>query len=167
MTDSELPDGERRTRSGQMRAIGAEIRALMGTLVTKFEAGGYNPTPALDLGALIAHADGAIDAEEMEALRMVLEPLLGAQLDPELVGDLIEASVDVIRQAGVEPRVRVIAEILLDCDAVEEGVLIALAVAFASQGLSPPERAVITQLARATRLEDDRLRALEARAKGF
>ena len=45
----------------------------------------------------------------------------GATVDPSLVRYLIEASLKVIAAAGVEPRVRLLAEMLADCDAVEEG----------------------------------------------
>ncbi|MCC6552172.1 MAG: hypothetical protein IT372_04005 [Polyangiaceae bacterium] len=129
-------------------------------LCARFEQGEYNPTPIIDLGALVASADGTVDAQEIDTLRQIVGPMLRARLDGELIGYLIEASAQVIRAAGVEPRVRLLAEILLDCDAVEEGVLVALGVAFASEGLSDPERAVIASLARSARLPDGRLEAL-------
>jgi tellurite resistance protein len=62
--------------------------------------------------------------------------------------------------------VRVIAEILMDCDAVEEGITVALAVAYASGGLSDAERTLIASLARAAGLPEQRLDAL-TRAVGL
>lgn len=136
------------------------VERAVETLCTRFEQGDYNPTPIIDLGALVANADGTVDAQEIETLRQIVEPLLRARLDTELIGYLIEASLQVIRLAGVEPRVRLLAEILLDCDAVEEGIIVALGVAYASDGLSAPERNLVASLARAARLAEDRIEAL-------
>jgi tellurite resistance protein len=138
----------------------AIVERAVEALFARFEQGGYNPTPIVDLGALVASADGEIDAKEMEALRQIVEPLLGARLSTELVGYLIEASLQVICAAGVAPRVQLIAEILMDCDAVEEGIIVALAVAHASEGFSEPERKLVASLARAARLPESRLEAL-------
>ena len=136
------------------------VREAIDRLLDRFERGDYNPTPIIDLGALVANADGVIDAQEIDTLQQILEPLLGAQLDPELVGYLINASLDVIKAAGVEPRMRVLAEILMDCDAVEDGIIVALAVAYASEGLSDAERTLVTQLAKTCELPADRIAAL-------
>jgi tellurite resistance protein len=139
------------------------VREAIERLLAKFEQGDYNPTPIIDLGTLVANADGVVDAQEIETLQQILEPLLGAQLDGELVGYLVNASLTVIKAAGVEPRMRVVAEILMDCDAVEDGIIVALAVAYASEGLSEAERSLVTQLAKTCELPDDRIAALIAR----
>src|SRR5262245_8521082 len=133
------------------------IQKTAQELRERFDQNEYNPTPIVDLGALVANADGSVDAKEIDALCEMLEPLLGTELNQELVGYLIEASLKVIEKAGVEPRIRLIAEILMDCDAVEEGMIIALAVAHASEGLSPAERGIIESLARAVELPAPRL----------
>jgi tellurite resistance protein len=138
----------------------AIVEKAVEALCARFEQGDYNPTPIVDLGALVANADGTVDAEEIETLRQIVEPLLRARLNTELIGYLIEASLQVIRAAGVEPRVRVIAEILMDCDAVEEGIIVALCVAHASDGISAPERDLVASLARAARLPAHRFEAL-------
>ena len=142
------------------------IASAVDTLCARFELCDYNPTPIIDLGALVANADGTVDPEEIEALREIVEPMLGAKMNVEILGYLIEASLKVIEAAGVEPRVRLIAEILRDCDVVEEGILVALAVAYASNGLSAPERDVIASIARASRLPDHRFEALNTEVAG-
>ena len=157
----------KRSKSGQFRAVAKEIHDLVERLVEKLDVNGYNPTPVLDVAALIANADGKITDQEMKALQQVLEPILHQQVDSELVAYLIEASVDVVRAAGMEARVRVIAEILLDCDAAEDGVLVAFAVAFAAEQLDANERAVIDKLARAVKLSPDRVSGLENKAKSL
>lgn len=125
------------------------VADAIDTLCLRFEAGDYNPTPLIDLGVLVASADGAVDAAEGEALGELFQRLLGARFSAELVGHLVQASLQVTTTAGVPSRSRLVAEILMDCDAVEEGLVVALAVAFASVGLSSPERALIASVARA------------------
>lgn len=129
-------------------------------LLQRFEAGDYNPTPLIDLGALVANADGTVDHAELEALRGILEPMLHTELDDELVGFLVDASVKVIKADGWQARMRVVAEILKDCDAAEQAITVALAVAFASDGYSDAERNVVTALAEATEVPRARLDAL-------
>jgi tellurite resistance protein len=136
------------------------VREAIERLLQRFEHGDYNPTPIIDLGTLVANADGVVDAHEIETLQQILEPLLGAQLDSELVGYLVNASLSVIKSAGVEPRMRVLSEILMDCDAVEEGITVALAVAYASDGLSEAERSLVMQLAKLCELETGRVAEL-------
>jgi tellurite resistance protein len=146
-----------------------EIRLLIddaiNVLCTRFEQGGYNPTPIIDLGVLVARADGKVDEHEKKALRDVFEALLDERLNGEVVGHLIAASLEVIELAGVEPRARLIAEILKDCDAVEQGIVVALGIAYASEGLSKDERAIITTVADAAGMSRARLDALADEVK--
>jgi tellurite resistance protein len=143
-----------------MKTTPTMVRDAIDRLLRQFEAGDYNPTPLIDLGALVANADGKVEPEELEALRGILEPMLGADLDDELVSFLVNASAKSIAEYGVGPRMRVTAQILEDCDAVENGVLVALAIAFAGKGLGIPERTVIEQLATECELPKPRLEAL-------
>jgi len=136
------------------------IQRAVDDLCARFEQREYNPTPIIDLGALIANADGNVDEKEIEALRQLFESLMGAQFSAELTGYLIESSLKVIEAAGVGPRVRLLAEILMDCDAVEEGIIVALGVAYSSDGLSSSESDLIGQVARAARLPEARLEEL-------
>jgi tellurite resistance protein len=146
-----------------------EIRALVddaiNVLCTRFEQGGYNPTPIIDLGVLVARADGKVDDAEKKALRDVFESLLDERLSGAVVGHLIAASLEVIELAGAEPRARLVAEILKDCDAVEQGIVVALGIAFASEGLSKAERSVIRTIADAAGLPAARVDALAAEVK--
>lgn len=140
-----------------MSAVPRSVTEAVETLVKKMEAGDYNPTPIIDLGALIANADGVVDAEEIDTLRHILEPMLGAELPTEVVRFLIDASIYVIKADGADARLRLVAEIMLDCDAAEQALLVALGVAFASDGFTEAERAVIEKLAGAMRLPPERL----------
>lgn len=140
-----------------MSAVPRAVTAAVETLVQKMEAGDYNPTPIIDLGALIANADGVVDAEEIDTLRRILEPMLGAELPTDVVQFLIDASVYVIKADGVDARLRLVAEIMIDCDAVEPALLVALGVAFASVGYTDAERSVVEKLATAMSLPPERL----------
>jgi tellurite resistance protein len=146
-------------------AVPRSVTEAVEVLCARFEAGDYNPTPLIDIGALIANADGVVDEQEIDTLRRILEPMLGAELDPQIVRFLIDASVQVIRGDGVDARVRLVAEILLDCDAVEEGMKVALGVAFASEGFSDAERVVIEKLAAATKFPTEDLNRVIAGAR--
>jgi len=77
-----------------------KVMAAVETLCMRFESGDYNPTPIIDLGVLVANADGAVDAAEIEALGDVVQRLLGAHLDAEMVGYLGQASPDLAVKAG-------------------------------------------------------------------
>lgn len=143
-----------------MSAVPRAVSEAVEVLCARFEAGDYNPTPLIDIGALVANADGVIDEQEIDTLRRILEPMLGAELDAEVVRFLIDASVRVIQGDGVDARVRLVSEILLDCDAVEPALVVALGVAFASEGFSDAERSVIEKLAVATGFPNDQLKGL-------
>lgn len=143
------------------------IAPAIEELCAAFERGGFNPTPVIDLGVLVAHADGKVDAAERELLREVFQALLETQLTPEVVDALISASVEVIEATGAEPRARLVAAILRDCDAVEPGLRVALAIAFASEGLTQAERAVVDRIAEAAKVSRERVDELVAEVKQF
>ncbi len=145
----------------------AIIAPAIEELCTAFERGGYNPTPVLDLGVLIANADGTVDDEERSLLLEVFQALLETSLTPEVVDAMISASVEVMKLAGDEPRARLVGAILRDCDAGEAGVRVALAIAFASQGLSAAERTVIDRIAEAAGVPRDRVEELVVEVKKY
>lgn len=142
------------------------LRALVENAIEQlcaaFERGGYNPTPVIDLGVLVANADGTVDAEEREMLSDIFQALLETKLTAGQVDHLVTASLEVIQKAGMEARARLLGAILDDCDAAEQGVSVALAVAYASEGLSSAERSVIEMLAEASGLPRGRVDALAA-----
>jgi tellurite resistance protein len=136
-------------------------------LCTAFERNGYGPTPVIDLGVLVANADGTVDEHEREVLLQIFQTLLETKLSPEVVDALVTASVEVIKAAGDEPRARLVAAILGDCDAVEAGLRVALAIAFASEGLSDAERVVIDRIASAAGVTKARVEELVAEVRRY
>jgi tellurite resistance protein len=135
-------------------------------LCAAFDRGGYNPTPVIDIGVLIASADGTVDARE-RVLLDVFQALLETKLTPEVLHAVVSASLEVIEVAGAEARTRLVAAILQDCDAVEPGLRVGLAIAFASEGLSDAERSVIDRIARAAGVSRQRVDELEAEVRQY
>jgi tellurite resistance protein len=133
------------------------IRDAVASLCSLFAEGGYALTPVIELGTLVVNADGNVDERELEMLRYLYHALLGSQIDPDTVQHLMRSSIEVMGAVGVEARARLIAEILLDCDAVEQGLTVALGVAFASDGLAEAERSIIAAIAHAAGLPVGRL----------
>jgi tellurite resistance protein len=139
------------------------VETAIEQLCVAFERHGYNPTPIIDLGVLVVNADGTVDDKEREVLLDLFQTLLDTKLSAEVVDHLVTASVQVIEAAGAESRARLIAAILRDCDAVEPGILVALAVAHASEGLSKDELVVIERIADAGKISRARLEELMAK----
>ncbi len=143
----------------------AVIAPAIEELCAAFDRGGYNPTPVIDIGVLVANADGEVDEQEHELLSDVFQTLLETSLTPEVVDALISASREVIQAAGAEPRARLVGAILHDCDAAEPGLRVALAIAFASEGLSAAERGVIDRIADAAGVPPGRVDELVEEVK--
>lgn len=134
-------------------------------LCESFVQHGYNPTPIIDLGVLVANADGTVDDRERRILSDIFTTLLGTTLTSDVVDALVAASVEVIRAAGDEPRARLVGTILHDCDAEEPGLVVALAVAFASEGLSAAEKKVVERIADAAGVSKKRLEELTSQVR--
>src|SRR5215471_17971095 len=123
------------------------VAVAIDQLCMAFERHGYNPTPIIDLGVLVVSADGVIDEKEREVLLDLFQQLLDTKLSAEVVDHLVTSCAQIIQAAGAESRARLVAEILHDCDAVEPGLLVAIAIAYASEGMSTDERVVIERIA--------------------
>jgi tellurite resistance protein len=143
------------------------ITAAIDELCSAFERNGYNPTPIIDIGVLVASADGKVDQREREMLLDVFQTLLDTTLTPEVVDNLVTASLEVIEVAGAESRARLVASILQDCDAVEPALRVAIALSLASQGLTKAERKVVERLASAGGVTPARLAELTAEVSKY
>lgn len=143
------------------------IATAIDELCDAFERGGYNPTPIIDIGVLVASADGTVDERERSMLLEVFQTLLNTSLTPEVVDHLITASLEVIESAGAESRARLVAAILQDCEAIEPGVRVALAIAFASKGLDSAEVKVVDRIAAAGGMKPARVAQLTAEIRAM
>lgn len=130
-------------------SLGSLLEDTVVVLMERLAAMEYYPTPIIDLGVLMAQSDGVIEDEELALLRELFGELLGTKLRGRLAQHLIDASLEVTKMAGAEARIRVLAEVLADCGAVEEGLIIAASIANASHGIGQAERKMLEALARA------------------
>lgn len=116
----------------------------------------------MDLLCLVAAADGEVDDDEASALARTMGVLLGGALHDAVVKLLIGGSLDELGAQGFDAKVAEVASSLRTYGAVEEGLMLAIAMAYASGGFSGPERAVVLRLARAMDVRDDRLAVILA-----
>ena len=105
------------------------LEIALQSLCARFEAMDYGVTPIIDLATLVAEADGKIDEREVSVLRYLFQESLGTRLSPEMVSHLIKSSLKAVEASDRRARAQLVTVILLDCDAVEEGLTIALACA--------------------------------------
>jgi hypothetical protein len=99
------------------------------SLLMKLAHHGYYALPIIDLGVIVASADGSVDDDEMEFLDELFTAALGEQLPIRVVKHLVQASQEVIQVAGLNPRLKLLAEIFEDADAMEDALRVAFAVA--------------------------------------
>jgi tellurite resistance protein len=144
---------------------GPTLASVEVSLCERMQAVPEGPSRVVDLVTLVANADGTVDDAEREALARTLSVLLGNKLHAGLVDQLIRSSIEDAAREGVEARIAAVAEALRGCNVVEEGLLVGLAVAYSSFGLSRPERAVINALAAACGVPRERLAALIRRVR--
>jgi tellurite resistance protein len=142
-----------------------ELEPLTSALLARFGASDKGLTAAVDLAVLVAMADEHIDEAEMGALLDTIEGLLGVRLAPALAKHLVTDSRVKIRVTGAEARARDIGHTLSVHAAGEEGVRLALAIAWTSEGLADAERAIIGVIAEAAGVSQARVDALAEETK--
>lgn len=105
----------------------------------------------VELGVLVAAADGVIDDAELEALAVLVDGSLGAHVDKKLVRHFVREARNVIQAEGTEAAAARIGGVLRDRDVGPEGLAVAEAIALASQGISDVEQAALDGLLAAQR----------------
>ncbi len=138
------------------------MQQQIDALLAHFPAGDDGLIAVVDLAVLVAIADGQIDGAEMTALSESIEAMVGGRLPASLVGHLVTESCAQIRALGPEACARAVGEVLAAHGAADEGIALALAIAWASDGLSTAELERITQLAEAAGVDPARLDELIA-----
>jgi tellurite resistance protein len=141
------------------------IPRLVDALLVHFPAGGEGLIALVDLAVLVAVADGHIDDAEMAALTESIEAIAGGRLGVVLARPLVEESCAQIRAIGPEASARLVGEVLAKHRAAEEGLRLALAIAFASEGMSAVERERVDQVAKAAGVSAARLGELSREMK--
>lgn len=139
-----------------------EISSLTDALLARFGSSDRGLTAAVDLAVLVAMADDRIDKDEMAALAASINGFFGVSVAPAVVKHLVAESRTKIRQQGAEARARDIGQTLSAHGAGEDGLRLALAVAWASEGVAASERAAIDVVAESAGVPRERVDALVA-----
>jgi tellurite resistance protein len=134
---------------------------ITDALLLKLATHGYYPTPIIDLGVLVARADGTIDENERLLLKELFRSALDERLPNNVVEHLVNASQEVTRHAGSGPRLRLLADILVDCECEEEGLLVGYAIARVDGGMHEKEAETLADLARFAGVTDARRDAIQ------
>jgi len=142
------------------------MQRQIDALLAHFPAGDEGLIAVVDLTVLIAIADGQIDGAEMTALEESIEAMVGGRVPASLVGHLVTESRAQIRALGPEECARAVGAMLASRGAAEDGVALALAVAWASDGMSAMELDRISQVAEGAGIDTVRLDELMAVASG-
>jgi tellurite resistance protein len=134
--------------------LNVDMKPLVSAFLTKFGHSDEGLITAIDLAVLVAIADGTIDKAERAALDESIAAIMGGAVAPTVARHLVGESKRQIAAAGIFPRAQAIGETLAKHDATAEGLRLALAVAYASDGLSEEERARIGSVAAAAKAPD-------------
>jgi hypothetical protein len=110
----------------------------------------------VDLVVLIVLADGEIDEVELVALHETVNLVVG-ELHQGLARYLINACVASIRADGLDRCIASVRRALSEAEALDDGLIVAYAAAFASDGLSIPERGAIQALWDGTSISYERV----------
>ena len=133
------------------------MQRQIDALLAHFPAGDEGLIAVVDLAVLVAIADGQIDDAEMTALAESIEAMVGGRLAASLVGHLVTESRAQIRALGPDECARAVGSMLAARGASEDGVELALAVAWASEDVSAVELERIEQVAKAAGVSDERV----------
>jgi tellurite resistance protein len=142
----------------------AHIKSLMDALRAKLGDADEALIASVDLAVLVAMADGTIDPDERAALTAALDAVMKAQMAAPVVRHLIRESKNQIDAEGPQARAKAIGHQLADHGAADEGLRLALAIAFSSEGMCDVERDIIAVIAEAAGVSDARFAALVASA---
>jgi tellurite resistance protein len=129
--------------------LNVDMKPLVSAFLTKFGQSDEGLTAAIDLAVLVAIADGTIDKAERAALDESIAAIMGGAVAAPVARHLVGESKRQIAAEGIQPRAQAIGASLAKHGAVAEGLRLALAVAYASDGLSEEERARIGSVAAA------------------
>ncbi|MBI2394784.1 MAG: hypothetical protein HYV09_34765 [Deltaproteobacteria bacterium] len=114
----------------------------------------------LELGCLVAIADGHADDAERAALHRVLKELCNVDLGDEAMAQMIESAQEVVASDGMDARCDQVGASLKALGLSELGVELAALIGLVSHGLDQHELAALGRIAAAAELDDARLSAL-------
>jgi tellurite resistance protein len=142
-----------------------ELQPLTDALLARFGEDDAGLTAAVDLAVLVAMADGHIDDAERAALASSIEGLIGGRVAPHIAKHLVAESRTKSKAVGTAARAREIGKTLAQHGAGEEGLCLAIAIAWVSDGVSPPEKAALDVVAASAGVSAARVEELIREAK--
>ena len=113
-----------------------------------------------DIAVLVAYADGEIDDFEEAALADTMAILWPDASTDSLTQKRFKSSVKATVQMGVSSRTAALAKALVELGMLEEGLTLAIAMAYANSGIALEERSVIEAMATAASVSQETLERL-------
>jgi tellurite resistance protein len=98
-------------------------------------------------GYLVAAADGTVDPAELATLKRAVLTLTGDELASEELDALVDDLIDLRKTHGEAARCKAVGELLAAHKSADEGLYLAAAIAYASNGLDRKELAVLERIA--------------------
>lgn len=142
-----------------------ELQPLTDALLARFGEDDAGLVAAVDLAVLVAMADEHIDEAEMAALGSSIEGLIGGHVAGHIAKHLVAESRRKSKAVGTAARAGEIGSTLAQHGAGEDGLRLAIAIAWVSDGVSPPEKAAIDVVAASAGVSPERVDALMRAAK--
>jgi tellurite resistance protein len=104
---------------------------------------------AVEAGYLVAAADGTVDSAELATLKRAILTLAGDELSSDELDSLVDDMIDLRATEGEAERCRAVGSLLGSHKAADEGLYLAAAIAYASNGLDRNELSVLERIATA------------------
>ncbi len=103
----------------------------------------------VEAGYLVAAADGTVDATELATLKRAILVLAGDELATDELDALVDDLIDLRKSEGEVSRCRAVGELLAAHKSADDGLYLAAAIAYASNGLDRSELGVLERIATA------------------
>lgn len=120
---------------------------------------------AVEGGYLVAAADGTVDAAELGTLKRAILALAGDDLRSDDLDALVDDLIDLRSTEGEAARCKAVGELLAAHKAADEGLYLAAAIAYASNGLDRKELAVLERIAQSAGLSQAALVTLATQVR--
>jgi len=145
------PRGSLGVVMASLRELGAKLKAMSEEQRTS------TIQTLLELGSIVAIADGEADEEERAALSRVLDELCNIKLPPASMAQMIQSAHDVVEADGIEARCELLGERLAALGIAALGIEVAALVSLVSHGLDLHEMSALALVAEAAGLPSDKL----------
>jgi len=146
---------------GSLGVVMASLRELGARLGSMGEEDRMRTIQTLlELGCVVAVADGVADDAERGALHRVLRELCKLELSPAGMDQMIASANEVVATDGMESRCDYLGGALQGLALSELGVELGALIALVSHGIDQHELAALSRLATAAGLDEDRLNSI-------